>query len=722
MSALYLIFRYSSGFLLGCTLLLSSVRLVTADTPCAPTLSTTSYRSATTVNADLVITNTSESPVRSLYLYLSTPDVIVASIDGATGWETSISEGTHISLLGGTLPVAESLTLRLTLQTGATDATTSLTVQASPQDDGNGLVECGSIGLTVTQVAIPVISNARVLSISNTNATIEWTTDLEASTVVEYGTSTDYGMRKESLGTTTSHKVVLEDLQASTQYHARLLSLSSDGAVAQSADFSFVTSTSPVIVTAEKTITVETVRTVSLTPATPRPDQQAPTIRVRSRVPRLISVSPTIEGVVQEDRSGPPILSYTLEGSVWTVIPLEDDGRSFRLQLPSLPDGDYALRLKATDQAGNSSTSPVYSFTIDRLPPILSGITVRSARQLLIPEDDGSFSLTRDDPVTIALFAVGGPKEIELQCGDQRSVMRRQIALLQWSATFLPTLGSCALEARAVDSAGRVTVTALGTLHGRQQGQVTLNGQPAQAKLTVYELDQLSGDFKVWNAGPTKQENPFQTTQDGRFMLVLPKGTYFLEAVSSVGSRRTTIFSLQSPRAIAAQIQLRRNALSLVERILARFDTGNYDQSLSFAGQQTRASMIGMPLPYFSLAGVTKDMLFGRPTILSVFPSQHPLLDDTFTTLATVANQSTINTVLVLTHDTSAKSLLQKKAPEKLRILADPDGKLTSVLSITRLPMHLLIDRSGRVVDIRYDLLTTEELDQTLLKTLSSTQ
>lgn len=58
----------------------------------------------------------------------------------------------------------------------------------------------------------PVISGVQVTKITTTWATIVWTTDSPADTVVNYGTSTGLGLTITDAGLTTNHSILLVDL------------------------------------------------------------------------------------------------------------------------------------------------------------------------------------------------------------------------------------------------------------------------------------------------------------------------------------------------------------------------------------------------------------------------------------------------------------------------------------------------------------------------------
>jgi chitodextrinase len=94
--------------------------------------------------------------------------------------------------------------------------------------------------LSVDQTA-PALSAIAVSSIADTAATVVWSTDEPASTVVEYGTTTAYGQTATGSADVTSHSLRLTGLSSSTTYHYRVRSLDGSGNGAVSGDATFTT-------------------------------------------------------------------------------------------------------------------------------------------------------------------------------------------------------------------------------------------------------------------------------------------------------------------------------------------------------------------------------------------------------------------------------------------------------------------------------------------------
>jgi subtilisin len=87
----------------------------------------------------------------------------------------------------------------------------------------------------------PVISAIAVGEISDSGATVSWTTDEAADSRVDYGTTSAYGLSSASATLVTGHEVRLSGLAASTTYHYRVRSADGASNVTTSTDRTFST-------------------------------------------------------------------------------------------------------------------------------------------------------------------------------------------------------------------------------------------------------------------------------------------------------------------------------------------------------------------------------------------------------------------------------------------------------------------------------------------------
>jgi hypothetical protein len=111
-------------------------------------------------------------------------------------------------------------------------------------DDGLGHVALSGDFTCETAVPPLVMSGVRVADIRPDSAVIEWETDREATSAVEYGTTSDYGAVASSGGAlATEHSITVSGLAGGTLYHFRAVSTDGYGTTVASADSTFTTLT-----------------------------------------------------------------------------------------------------------------------------------------------------------------------------------------------------------------------------------------------------------------------------------------------------------------------------------------------------------------------------------------------------------------------------------------------------------------------------------------------
>lgn len=100
--------------------------------------------------------------------------------------------------------------------------------------------------LSGVDITAPVISNIQVINITETGATVTWTTDEPANSKVEYGLTDAYELGEVTAADfATAHSLSISGLTAGTTYHFRVTSADSSGNAATSDDDTFITSAPP---------------------------------------------------------------------------------------------------------------------------------------------------------------------------------------------------------------------------------------------------------------------------------------------------------------------------------------------------------------------------------------------------------------------------------------------------------------------------------------------
>jgi phosphodiesterase/alkaline phosphatase D-like protein len=244
----------------------------------------------------------------------------------------------------------------------------------------------------------PSISNISVSEITYNSAKISWITDEPSDSFVEYSTSSgfSYGIMVGSKESTTSHSVLLTNLNASTTYYFKVHSRDLAGNEAVSLESSFTTQSAPPLDTTPPTISNITVSNIQYNTA-------------------LISW--------QTDEPASSYVEFGLSTSYGRIYGQDELVTFHSVQLPKdlTPDSTYHFRVRSRDAAGNEAISQDFTFTTaqnpqDTTPPTITfdpstGIGQPSETQVTISwttnEDsdsfidystDKSFSLSQGSP------------------------------------------------------------------------------------------------------------------------------------------------------------------------------------------------------------------------------------------------------------------------------------------------------------------------------------
>lgn len=197
---------------------------------------------------------------------LSNPTLEIITYGGLVGWElvqavqpVTIATNTTY-LLKGRTEVLNNTTSRFSVklwpQSGAEPATWTLSADV-PKRLGSVLLVALKTEATFGNVVIsdigspppvdmtpPLISNVQATNISNSGATITWTTNEASNSVVNYGLTNAYGSNASSATLVTNHSVNLTGLSPNIMYHYRVNSTDAGSNPSSSTDFTFTTAAS----------------------------------------------------------------------------------------------------------------------------------------------------------------------------------------------------------------------------------------------------------------------------------------------------------------------------------------------------------------------------------------------------------------------------------------------------------------------------------------------
>lgn len=112
------------------------------------------------------------------------------------------------------------------------------------------LLACTAVGVTVVmtneapalaQVGTLTISSIQVTAITNSSATITWTTNIASDSVVNYGLNSSYGSSESNSTPVTNHAIIIGNLSPATVYHYQVVSTEAGGASSSSLDRTLTT-------------------------------------------------------------------------------------------------------------------------------------------------------------------------------------------------------------------------------------------------------------------------------------------------------------------------------------------------------------------------------------------------------------------------------------------------------------------------------------------------
>lgn len=708
---------------------------------CTASVSPSSIAVSTTTEFTFTINNTSSvDDISWIKVTRPSSNFTLGGFTSLSGWGSSIASDT-ITLTYGTVGPESSMSFGINVTSGSSEApSANWTVQTSDNEDGADAVSCsGSLGTAISgagaDTTAPTISNIVVSNISDTQATISWTTDESATSVVDYGTTDEYGSSATG-DTGTSHSVAISSLTANTTYHYNVRSVDGSSNEGESGDNTFTTAVAGTTTTTTVTGTTTT-RTVTATPTpTPIPDRTPPKTTIETKFDKPFTEAPTITGKAT-DPSGVDALEYSLDdGRTFAPITeVEGLGKStatFAFTPFGLLDDNYIVKIRATDEKGNTGVSKGVTMVIDRLPPLAGGLIVTLGPQVLDPERDGSIRLLRGVSYRLILSAVGGPTEIQLVADDKvLGTLTKNLDNGLWSTTVqFDESGTYTLGTKSVDGAqNRKDKTLLTVVVS--PGSVVTDGGTAvtNGAVWVYYLDKETKRFVVWDGASYDQQNPISLDAGGSYAAFLPAGTYYLR-VRAPGYQDAVsqIFTLDKAYPVSESVSLtRKRAIKIGSWLIPLPDFRETQIQITLKSPQPlqtdtlNSRFEGKEFPYFSLPmgsqTITTTALRGKPTVVTLLNSWLPTAASQLAVLNDIVQKQEINVVAILPQETAGRvAIFAKRGGYAVPLIADPDGTLIEAMTISSMPVHMFLNRKGSVVSVRSGMLTKEELLDEILR------
>lgn len=190
---------------------------------------------------DVTISWNTDVAADSFVIY-STDSALVGSMEQGTSIKTFTSHSVDLAgLLENTTYYYRVRSTRVNGGVSVDNTIRSFTtgaIPAAPVDENKG---GGMLIIDKTDKIAPLVSNISIVKITASTAEISWETDEEATSFVEYSSTSTIRATYGAWEAVASHKVVLVGLQPSTSYRFRVLSSDTWGNATYSVEQSFIT-------------------------------------------------------------------------------------------------------------------------------------------------------------------------------------------------------------------------------------------------------------------------------------------------------------------------------------------------------------------------------------------------------------------------------------------------------------------------------------------------
>lgn len=686
------------------------------------------------ISIQISVTNHGDAPIQMIDITGPFEDSVIYSPGTLSGWSMEVSD-TNVNYSGGELLSGQTASTTWTASTSnASEQSGDWTIDASDFGEDGTLGCSGNLTAYLSasvDLSGPAFSNVGVTLLSTTSVRVDWVTDDEADSLVEYGTSSGSYTGNVADGTmATNHSLTITGLSSGSTYFVRAKSTDDNGNSGYSGEYSFTMPTPNQTITTETTITVtETIKAPEITKIVILRDTTPPGVVMTTKLDGVYDEAPTITGKAQDAEGVMRVQYSTDEGRNW--LPVDDfsgEGRSsalFSFTPIGLLDGNYEVKVRAFDPAGNVGSSKTQTLVIDRLPPRVGATLLSVGAQPLSTTIEGSIYGLANIDHTFVASAVGGAIQIDLVADPFSFPLSFNSETGLWSGVLrFTTPGTYRLVAKAIDGAGNKTERLLqsmeilpsGSVYGGDSSKGIENGL-----ISVYTLNPNTQEYVLWESEAFGQQNPQKTQANGDYSLLLPPGSYYLEIVSQgffVG--RTPIFRLNSSTPLHTDFRLEER------KMLSLFGTSfywptNYKTILPVTiytptgeGILDKDQLIGKELPFFTLPADSGQLyssdLLGKPTIVSFLTSWSPLASEQLTVLNSLPQQK-IRVVGVFLQETQSQvALFAKRGAYILDVWVDEDGDLIEKFNLHTVPTHLFLDSRGVVSDVYVGYLHAGEL------------
>lgn len=694
---------------------------------CVGSIDPASVLSGSTSDITFTLTNNSDRDIPATWVRITRPSAIFTiNSSSASGW-SSTSSPSSTTLTGGTLNAYDSIDITLSITAVDQEYTPQgwgVEMSDDPDASSTGCGGTMETGIVYEQHVGVTISDTTISSISDTSATITWTTNLATDANLLYGLTEEYGSTALVETLTTSHSITLTSLTANTTYHVFFSSTNEEGYSADSGDFTFTTAATSTTTTVTVTVVITPTPTGRPAPTpTPIPDTSPPVIKLSTDLKKPFYPAPKISGTATDNKAVSKIFYSLDSGQTWITIDditgISTTKANFSFTPKGLEDGSYPMQVKATDSSDNSNTPATTNLVIDRLPPLVGMGMVSVGPQILSSNSQGQILTLAGIPNKIVVTASGGPTSISMISDNNiLAQLEKQLKTDLWIGSITSEEpGTYPIHVDSLDGAKNRTSRQLFTITALPKGKIT---GPSKATVRVFVFDNAMQKFILWDGAPYEFSNPQTTDSLGNYQLILPPGKYYLEVSAPFyKTNRSTIFDVKYSFPVNPEFRLnpvRQIKLGQFVFPLPDFSVDSTEFIISPPGSSpTQNPSQGKPLPAFNYQNgpniLPSSELIGKPQIITLLSTWSPNTVDQIRYLNNFTLSSQIPaSVIVPNESASSVFLFHRRGNYILPIYSDPDGNLITPLSIFSSPTHLFLNSAGIVEKIIVGLLTPENL------------
>jgi hypothetical protein len=300
-----------------------------------------------------------------------------------------------------------------------------------------GLVGCAGVVSTTGAKTDPgpsptavAITNVQASGATSSSVQMSWVTNVPATSAIDYGTSVAYGANTPvDASMVMNHRMALTNLSASTTYHYRVRSAAGSNTAASN-DQVFSTSGSA--------------------------DTAGPSVAITSP-----AAGATVSGNVHlsaaaSDNIGITSVQFRLDGGN-VGASLAAAPYTYTLSTTPLSNGSHTISAVATDAAGNSTTSPGVTVTVDNTTKDTTPPTVSMTSPAAGATVSGTVAVTATAADNVSVASV----QFQLDGASIGGIDVASPYAYSWDSTKAAN-GSHTLRAIATDSAGNsITSTSL---------------------------------------------------------------------------------------------------------------------------------------------------------------------------------------------------------------------------------------------------------------------